>query len=80
MNAARILNTAQAEAVYSAMCALNNVSAKVRTEMSGLPDYSIVTVHERGNGQVWVEGDRGVREEIYADQSAFATAYSLAQG
>lgn len=71
MTAALILNQAQAEAVYSAMCALNNVGG-IEGDL---------TLNE-GLRVQWLEcvtvrdGLFGPREE-YADQSDFATAYGL---
>ena len=84
MNAARILNTAQAEAVYSAMCALNNVGAKVDVTF-GNPDNGIHVYEYKwgGAGKVYVYRmsiGTVIGDECYADQSAFATAYGLAQG
>lgn len=83
MNTTRILTRAQAEAVYSAMCALNKVGAKVDVTF-GNPDDGI-HVHEYkwpGSKNVYVYGmNMGVvmRDECYADQSAFAAAYGLDQ-
>lgn len=68
-----ILSKPQAEAVYSAMCALNNVSGRVFATMSDqrvTEANGCVTVFEYLEGQ-WEPGER------YASQSAFATAYGL---
>lgn len=80
MSTALILNQSQAEAVYSAMCALNNVSARLDCFFWGeaihareLPDCRIV-IHQT------LPGRPAAEPEIHADQSAFATAYSLQQG
>lgn len=70
-----ILTQAQAEAVYSAMCALNNVgllSCDMRL------DKAIVT--SDFNGAVRVVGSVLEDDELYPTQSAFATAYGLQQG
>lgn len=69
-----ILNQAQAEAVYSAMCALNNVGGICGdlTLSEGLRVQWLQSVTVR-------DGLSGPREE-YANQTAFATAYSLQQG
>ena len=66
-----ILNKEQAEAVYSAMCALNNVGAVCGdlTLGEGLRVQWLVSVTVR-------DGLSGPREE-YLGQSAFAAAYGL---
>lgn len=66
-----ILNQAQAEAVYSAMCALNNVGGICGdlTLSEGLRVQWLDRVTVR-------DGLSGPREE-YANQAEFATAYSL---
>lgn len=70
-----ILTPAQAEAVYSAMCALNTVGGSLSATIQG------VRVEETHSGsiQVWtlVNIDR---RECHKNQSAFATAYGLQQG
>lgn len=73
---ALILNQSQAEAVYSAMCAMNEVGGKIdRIDLEG----SEVRVRENTAGRVFVESmERG--EEAYFDQSDFATAYGLDHG
>ena len=70
----KILNQAQAEAVYSAMCALNNVGAICGdlTLGEGLRVQWLSRVDVR-------DGLSGPREE-YPNQAAFATAYGLQQG
>lgn len=73
---ALILTKTQAEAVYSAMCALNNVnaliSAFIRTD-SG----KFIEIHDEGNGiALWSKEVDLPGKETYADQSAFA-AYGL---
>lgn len=75
----KILNQSQAEAVYSAMCALNNVAADKGAasfesgRMNGI--YVNWQTHVVAI-QVGVVGP----SEYYADQAAFATAYGLQQG
>lgn len=66
-----ILNQAQAEAVYSAMCALNNVGGICGdlTLAEGLRVQWLASVTVR-------DGLSGPREE-YPSQSAFAIAYGL---
>lgn len=69
-----ILNQAQAEAVYSAMCALNNVGGICGdlTFSEGLRVQWLQCVIVR-------DGLSGPREE-YRNQAAFAAAYGLQQG
>ncbi len=66
----KILNKSQAEAVYSAMCALNNVSGRVDAQM---PSGRVV---EGANGVILVTA-YGRPSEDYGNQAAFATAYGL---
>lgn len=79
-----ILNQAQAEAVYSAMCALNNVGHTFlranfeaphgrRINVSETCEGVAVRLHAyQGNPVEQIESG-----EDYDDQSAFATAYGL---
>lgn len=71
MPVALILNQSQAEAVYSAMCALNNVGGFCGdiTLSGGLRVQWLRSVTVR-------DGLSGPREE-YPNQAAFATAYGL---
>ena len=71
---ALILTPAQAEAVYSAMCALNNVGTVCGdlTLNEGLRVQWLECVTVR-------DGLSGPREE-HPSQAAFATAYGLQQG
>lgn len=71
MTAARVLNQSQAEAVYSAMCALNNVGTICGdlTLNEGLRVQWLERVTVR-------DGLSGPREE-YPNQAAFAAAYGL---
>ena len=82
----KILTQAQAEAVYSAMCALTNVggTVKVTLPIHALPvatsgEY-IRAWEDDGHIQV-VRCVRHTREadEFYENQAAFATAYDLDQ-
>lgn len=77
-----VLNQAQAEAVYSAMVALNNVSARAHVRID-LEDGA--TLHacecEDGSVQIFI-GDAlgnptGGRFEQFDTQNAFAKAYGL---
>lgn len=69
----KILNQAQAEAVYAAMCQLNNVGGRIdaRLEDCRVADRGIqICVYKCLDGE-WEPG------ELYADQNAFAAAYGL---
>ena len=72
-----ILNQAQAEAAYSAMCALNNVSSRLMATFE-----EKLRVVERPSGGIYVlemlQGEWSPSER-YDDQAAFATAYFLLQ-
>ncbi len=68
-----ILNNEQAEAIYSAMCALNNVGGRLCRAL--LNDD--IEVSERSNGTIQIFG---ADPEQHANQHAFATAYSLNTG
>lgn len=72
-----ILNKSQAEAVFSAMCALNNVGMRIdafggtdMTHIRETPDGRIV-IHKT------IEHIDSTRSERHASQAAFATAYGL---
>ena len=69
-----ILTPAQAKAVYDAMCALNNVGARIRATIPPDNQHSPIEVRENAVGEVFVQG---FGCEIYADQAGFYTAYSL---
>lgn len=69
-----ILNQAQAQAVYNAMCELNNVSARIDAKSR---DF---WVFEKESGAIDVcPVVKGIEYEgeTHANQSAFATAYGL---
>lgn len=79
----KILNQAQAEAVYSAMCYLNNVGGKLEAAMPSLknPRRSVHVIEIAGVGIQVCEGYHlGAAREEYTNQSEFATAYGLQQG
>lgn len=81
MDTTRILNQAQAEAVYSAMCALKNVSAEFDVTF-GTPDDGINVYEYTRNGASKVHVHRMsmgtvIGDEGYSDQTAFAAAYGL---
>ena len=83
MTAALILNQSQAEAVYNAMCALNNVGAALECLLP-LGGGKAVRVYEALNASVHVATEAGGRAwqsvERHESQSAFATAYGLDYG
>lgn len=77
---ALILNQAQAEAVYSAMCALNNVGGRICTELQDRYGNEIRVLESWDGVTVTLNTGGIVRERdsiTYADQHAFATAYGL---
>ena len=84
----KILNPSQAEAVYSAMCHLNNVSGKIKVTLPRpgwffISDGSFIKVFEDDEGFVKIRSTLNhslVADEFYDNQSAFATAYNLQQG
>lgn len=83
----KILNKSQAEAIYSAMCHLNNVSARLDAFLEGgfhareMPDGQVVVHAVVGSASPASAHHRAQEEpEVYANQSAFATAYGLQQG
>jgi hypothetical protein len=73
-----ILNHAQAEAAYSAMCALNNVGGRIDVSVpasgSQPKQWGWITVRENLVGEILVQG---CGTEIYDDQAAFAIAYRV---
>jgi hypothetical protein len=78
----KLLTPAQAEAVYSAMCALNNVGAKLKAAFGSWPPLGKdgTNVFENESGVVRVVrcvGYELAEDEEYADQATFAAAYGL---
>lgn len=71
-----ILNQSQAEAIYSAMCDLNNVGAKMHASLYERAQR--IDVREAG-GFICVEVD-GHKREVFESQAVFATTYGLQQG
>ena len=76
-----ILTQAQAEAVYSAMCALNNVGGRLHARIKATPG-ALIHVNELPSGhmQLWpgdAVGNPTGPLESHHNQSAFATAYGL---
>lgn len=71
-----ILTQAQAEAVYSAMVALNNVGGRIAAAIDG-GEKEVCGMRD---GAVVVHANYGLTEEQHANQAAFATAYGLQQG
>lgn len=75
-----ILNQAQAEAVYSAMCALNRVRSRathIDVPLASGEEAAIV-FRTSGDIAVW-QANHGMvhAEENYESKGAFATAYGL---
>ena len=68
-----ILNKAQAEAVYRAMCELNNVGGRISGTIVFPDDMAVSSWSE---GEFTVSAGNGAGE-FYADQAAFAAAYAL---
>lgn len=66
----KILTKAQAEAVYDAMCALNNVGGTV----TGI-NFRRIFVTSAQAGEITVCGPES--DEHHRNQAAFAAAYSL---
>lgn len=77
----KILNKARAEAVYNAMCSLNNVGAKINALMND-GDVSVQEMHRSGKVVVTsLELLPTTRLfESYPSQAAFAAAYGLLEG
>ena len=79
----KILSQAQAEAVYSAMCALNNVGGKVDAYVPNLSNPAkkghLVVVREMGATAIEVRAGfaEGAEREDYRNQAAFAASYGL---
>lgn len=67
--ASQILSAVQAEAVYRAMCELNNVGGRLEVVIHG------VRVKERTSGIIQI--DSKSRGELFLNQAAFAAAYGL---
>lgn len=65
-----ILNQAQAEAVYSAMCALNNIGGRIDARIG------YTRVNETVSAGILVTAPDHSTEQ-YNDQAAFAAAYGL---
>lgn len=79
-----ILNPAQAEAVYGAMCALNNVGANATVRIPNSGTTIHVTQRTMGDAhliQVFIAdavgNPTGNGFEEYAAQATFAAAYGL---
>ena len=75
----KILNNAQAKAVYDAMCALNNVGGLITVDFPSSP-MSSFRVWEGPSGRVYVEtifDSQIVKTEPHDNQEAFRYAYDL---
>lgn len=74
-----ILNQSQAEAIYSAMCAMNNVGGRIAVNFDEDKAESI-NIFEKADGTVSVwQRNYGLthNDETHTSQAAFATAYGL---
>lgn len=71
-----VLNQSQAEAVYGAMCALNNVGATIEKIEAKEFDVSVrenvITIRSSSD-----DFSVPVRREVHNNQAAFAHAYAL---
>ncbi|ARU04717.1 hypothetical protein CCO03_08555 [Comamonas serinivorans] len=76
--AARILNKSQAEAVYNAMCELNNVNGLLLTHIRTDSGH-FIEVNEDGDGMISVRCSEvgSPPFEAYPSQYAFSAAYGL---
>lgn len=75
-----ILNQSQAEAVYSAMCALNNVGGRMSCLDLGQQSRDPQIRCTVGGSIVIERGMPFCDREAHDNQSAFAAAYGLQQG
>lgn len=82
MNATKILSQAQAQAIYSAMCALNNVGGRIARMAINIDGMRAVSAAELPSGGIDIcqMSDDGLITESYADQAAFVAAYGVQQG
>lgn len=86
-----ILAPAQAQAMYAAMCALNNVSCTSGIELAFVGDkpapldpddggWHLLRLVEAAGGEITLQSGppgRPTATEHYASQAAFASAYGL---
>lgn len=74
-----ILTQAQAEAVYTAMCALNNYVTKIKIMFGDVSTVGI-NIFEDFDGHVhvvYIQRYEITKMKLYIDQAAFAAAYNL---
>jgi hypothetical protein len=76
-----ILNQAQADGIYGAMCTANNFGGRVNVNI-GSHTETMVKLESRDDGSILIVGDSTsmfipIRREFYANQAEFATAYGL---
>lgn len=74
-----ILNKAKAEAIYSAMCALNNVNGRIKVEFGDIGTEGI-NIFELESGSIrvaYVKKYSTRRCETYTTQDDFKQAYEL---
>jgi len=74
-----ILNQAQAKAVQDAMCALNNVNAKIKAMFGNVADSGVNVFEDELDTVTVVEVAmyNVVRSEYYSSQADFFKAYGL---
>jgi hypothetical protein len=75
MNLLKLLTNAQAEAIYRAMCELNNIGCHL-SDMTMPAGRERIQVRQEPSGKVRIDLVDITHEE-HADQSAFATFYGL---
>ncbi len=83
MNAeAKILTATRANAIYSAMCALNDVGGRIARMAINIDGMRAISAAELPSGGIDIcqMSDDGLITESYADQAAFVAAYGLQQG
>lgn len=69
----KLLNQAQAKAVYDAMVSMNNVGGRIAVSL----EEGRKEVCEWQDGAIFIHADFGFKKEEYANQNEFATAYNL---
>lgn len=73
----KILNKAEAKAVYDAMCSLNNVNGQITFGITlDNTQARHITVFENNEG-VFVFLNNGINIESYISQDSFQQAYGL---
>lgn len=73
----KLLNKSQAEGMFNAMCALNNVYASFEFYVSTAAGDYIVVKDDPVTNAVTVRLADCSKVEVYVNQVAFATAYEI---